>query len=245
MTQDRGNIKPISVAPGEEGEGTRLPRQTVATLALEAIRKRILSGDYAEGKPLRQDAIATELGVSRIPVREALRQLESEGLVTLSPHVGAVVSTLSLEEIREIFELRSLIEVDLLRRAIPRTKAGDLQHAETMLSRYEEAFEQGEIAVWGTLNWEFHAALYAPARQPITLGIVQTLQNQSDRYFRMHLSQQISRERANEEHRAILKAVREEDVQYAGALLQAHILLAGRALLEFLQEHRTARRRPA
>lgn len=238
MTTPQKTVRPSRVGDRGKPEPPPLQRQTVATLTLTAIRDRILRGDYPEGKPLRQDAIATELGVSRIPVREALRQLEAEGLVTLSPHVGAVVSMLSLGEIREIFELRALIEVELLRRAVPRTQESHLAHAEEILDRYEKAFDRGDIATWGTLNSEFHSALYGPAQQPLTLGIVQNLQNQSDRYFRMHLSLENSRIRANDEHRAIVKAIREKDEQYAVALLNAHILVAGRSLLEFLHEHR-------
>ena len=83
-----------------------LRRQTLASLTLDSLRERILRGHFPEGEPLRQDAIADELGVSRIPVREALRQLESEGLVTFQPHRGAVVSTLSLDEIAELFEIK-------------------------------------------------------------------------------------------------------------------------------------------
>src|ERR1043166_1378508 len=104
--------------PGASRQVVPLQRQTVAGMTVEALRERILRGDYPEGEPLRQDALADELGVSRIPVREALRQLEAEGLVTFSPHRGAVVSVLSLEEIAELFELRAEIECDLVRRAI-------------------------------------------------------------------------------------------------------------------------------
>src|SRR5438874_11719461 len=109
--------------PGGTGRQVVAPiqRQTVAGMTVDALRERILRGDYPEGEPLRQDALADELGVSRIPVREALRQLEAEGLVTFSPHRGAVVSSLSLDEIVELFELRAEIETDLLARAIPRT----------------------------------------------------------------------------------------------------------------------------
>ena len=94
-------------------------------MTADAIRERILRGRYPEGEPLRQDAIGAELGVSRIPVREALRQLEAEGLVTFNPHRGAVVSTLSLKQIQELFELRAEIEGDLIRRAVPHMTAED------------------------------------------------------------------------------------------------------------------------
>src|SRR5690242_1059768 len=121
--------------------GGPIERFTLAGATLQAIRERILSGAYAEGDPLRQDAIAAELGVSRIPVREALRQLEVEGLVTFSPHRGAVVSTLSLKQIRELFELRADIEGDLIVRAVPHMSEEDDDRAEEILDAYEVALQ--------------------------------------------------------------------------------------------------------
>ncbi|MGH7460513.1 MAG: GntR family transcriptional regulator, partial [Longimicrobiales bacterium] len=106
-------------------------------LTAEALREKILHGDYAEGAPLRQDALAAELGVSRIPVREALRQLEVEGLVTFSPHVGAIVSTLSLDEISELFELRAVLETELLKRALPKLTPEILDRADAVLDAYD------------------------------------------------------------------------------------------------------------
>src|SRR5665213_669675 len=103
-----------------------ITRQTVTHQATVALRERILRGVYADDTPLRQDALAAELGVSRIPIREALRQLEAEGLVVFNPHRGAVVSSLSVDEIDELFELRSQIESDLVRRAVSRTTAEDI-----------------------------------------------------------------------------------------------------------------------
>src|SRR5215207_2202456 len=121
-----------------------IQRQTIASMTIEALRERILRGDYPEGEPLRQDALADELGVSRIPVREALRQLEAEGLVTFNPHRGAVVSSLSLPEIAELFELRAEIECDLLRRAIPNTTSEQLDRAIEVLDDFEDALHAGE-----------------------------------------------------------------------------------------------------
>src|SRR4029078_13747600 len=135
--------------PGPRRLAAPLQRQTVASMTVEALRERILRGDYPEGEPLRQDALADELGVSRIPVREALRQLEAEGLVTFSPHRGAVVSTLSLEEIEELFELRADIEADLLRRAMPHVATEDVTRAKEILDAYETALRDGDIASWG------------------------------------------------------------------------------------------------
>ena len=217
-----------------------LRRQTLTGMTLDALREQILRGTFPEGEPLRQDAIAEELGVSRIPVREALRQLEAEGLVTLHPHRGAVVTTLSLDEIAELFELRADIESDLLRRSIPLMKTADHRRATAILDAYEAALHMGKVAAWGELNWHFHSALYAPAHRLFTLGIVSKLHQHSDRYLRMQLSLTHGESRARSEHRAILAAVRKRDMVKAPILMRAHILDAGRALVSFLEAHRGA-----
>ena len=230
----RGRKKPAA-AP------VPLQRQTLAGMTLDAIRDRILRGAYPEGEPLRQDAIADEMGVSRIPIREALRQLEAEGLVSFSPHRGAVVSSLSLDEIEEVFELRADIESRLLRRAIPLLDEDSLARGAEVLVRYERALRAHDVAEYGELNWQFHSTLYDAADRPVALGIVQRLHQQADRYLRMQLALTHGEHRANEEHRAILDAARKHDVRRGTALLREHILGAGRSLGDFLREHREAR----
>lgn len=216
-------------------------RQTLSDMTLDAVRDGILRGRYPEGEPLRQDAIAEELGVSRIPVREALRQLEAEGLVTFSPHRGAVVSTLSLQEIMELFELRAQIEGDLIKRAVPLMTSEDHARAKEILGAYELALRSGEVAVWGALNWQFHSTLYAPSQRPFTLGILGKLHQHSDRYLRMQLALTHGETRAKDEHRAIAAAVKKGDGALAARLMREHILGAGRSLISFLETHRGER----
>ena len=218
-----------------------LRRQTLTGQTLEALRDRILRGRFPEGEPLRQDAIAEELGVSRIPVREALRQLEAEGLVTFTPHRGAVVSTLSLAAITELFEMRAEIESDLVRRAIPLMTAEDDLRAKEILAAYELALREHEVSVWGELNWQFHSALYAPSDRQFTLSMVKKLHQHSDRYLRMQLALTHGESRAKQEHRAIAAAVKKRDARKASQLMREHILGAGRALVSFLEEQRGAR----
>lgn len=219
---------------------TPIPRQTIASMTVDALRERILRGDFPEGEPLRQDAVAEELGVSRIPVREALRQLEAEGLVSFSPHRGAIVSSLSLAEIEELFELRADIEADLLRRAIPKMSREQLDRASHVVEEFQAALRSGEADKWGALNWHFHAALYAPAERNLTMGVLQKLHQHSDRYFRMQIMLARGGAKANEEHRAIIAAVKKKDVRGAVALMRAHILGAGQSLLELLASQRGA-----
>ena len=215
-----------------------LQRQTVAAMTLDAIRDGILHGNYAEGEPLRQDALADELGVSRIPIREALRQLETEGLVTFNPHRGAIVSSLSLGEIEEVFDLRANIETDLLRRAMPHLTTYQLDQADDVLDRYAVALRTGDVSKWGELNWQFHASLYAAAERPITMSLVQRLHQQSDRYLRMQLALTHGETRANDEHRAIAAAARAHDTKRACQLVRDHITGAGRSLIVFLRQRR-------
>lgn len=217
-----------------------ITRQTVTHQATVALRERILRGLYPDDTPLRQDALAAELGVSRIPIREALRQLEAEGLVVFNPHRGAVVSSLSVDEIDELFELRSQIESDLVRRAVSRTTAEDVSRARDILKAYEAAFRNGEVTEWGKLNWEFHSTLYAPAGRPFTMAIIQRLHQQSDRYLRMQLVLTHGQLRASDEHRAILAAVAAHDTKQAAALMRQHIMGAGRQLVRFVSDERQA-----
>jgi DNA-binding GntR family transcriptional regulator len=217
-----------------------ITRQTVTHQATVALRERILRGVYADDTPLRQDALAAELGVSRIPIREALRQLEAEGLVVFNPHRGAVVSSLSVDEIDELFELRAQIEGDLIRRAILRTTAEDISRAKEILKAYEAAFRGAEVTEWGKLNWEFHSTLYAPADRPFTMAIIQRLHQQSDRYMRMQLVLTHGESRAIDEHRAILAAVTSHDSKQACSLMRHHILGAGRQLAGFVRAERQA-----
>src|SRR5678809_1627001 len=226
--------------PPATGELELLPirRQTLTSMTADAIRERILRGRYPEGEPLRQDAIGIELGVSRIPVREALRQLEAEGLVTFNPHRGAVVSTLSLKQIAELYELRADVESDLIRRAVPNLTAEDDARAAEILDAYEAALHAGQVGVWGALNWKFHSTLYAPADRELTMSIVSKLHHQSDRYSRMQLWLTHGESRARHEHRAIAVAAKKRDAAKAAHLMRDHILTAGRALVTFLEKER-------
>ena len=225
-----------------DDEPTVVPitRQTLTHQTTEALRERILRGQFGDNMPLRQDAIAAELGVSRIPVREALRQLEAEGLVVFNPHRGAVVSSLSIGEIVELFELRAQIESDLVRRAVPRVRRDDVASAKDTLKAYDVAFRKGEVTTWGKLNWEFHATLYAPADRPFTMAVVQRLHQQSDRYIGMQLVLTHGETRASDEHRSILAAVEEGDVRQASQLMRQHILGAGRRLVSVVRTERDA-----
>lgn len=212
-----------------------LKHRTLSSAIVDRLRQEILDGSCPAGSQLRQDALAQAFEVSRIPVREALFQLEAEGFVRIVPHKGAIVSGLSLEEINDVFELRKLLEPRLLARSIPALTAADFAAAAGMEAAFEEAISMGDISRWGVLNSDFHLALYARATQPRTLSIVAGLLQTSDRYTRLQLQRGSSIERARAEHNELIRLCREGRVKEAGRLLVDHIEMVRRDLVAFLE----------
>jgi DNA-binding GntR family transcriptional regulator len=217
---------------------TALPRQTLVSTAVDALRQRIIGGEFEEGESLNQVTIAREYDISRIPLREAMRQLEAEGLLTFRPGKGAVVSGLSLKEIGEVIELRSKIEPDLLSKAIMLLTPEDLEQAAAILDEYESALQTNEVATWGEFNWRFHSTLYAPSECGITMGILQNLHRLNERYARVQISVTRWEQRAKQEHRALLALCQKRDRRKATALLKTHILTAGQALIDVIEQQR-------
>jgi len=216
-----------------------IPRTSLTQAVAERLREMILRGELKEGEQLRQDAIAANFQVSRIPVREALRQLEAEGLIEIFAHRGAVVSSLSSEEIEELFDIRALLECEVLRLSIPNLTEADLDTAEEILRVYEKAlWMQGDLGSWGRLNSQFHAALYARANRPHFMAIIRQINNNGERYTGLHLYLTRAFERAKKEHRELLQLCRKRDVGAACALLKQHIQTAGRTLKETLEQRR-------
>ena len=205
------------------------------------MRQRILDGFYPEGFQLRQDALAADLGVSRIPVREALTQLEAEGLVRIVPHRGAVVSDLSVDDIEDLFALRTWMEPRLLRRSAPRLTAADHETLQGLLAEYSEAMRTGDPRRWGELNTEFHMLLYSRANHTRSMAIVATLLQASDRYTRIQLSFTDGRKRAEREHAQLASLCRRGKVSEASALLTQHIRHVGKVLADFLREKKDRR----
>ncbi|KZN40967.1 GntR family transcriptional regulator [Pseudoalteromonas luteoviolacea] len=198
--------------------------KTRTQLVAEAIRDKILSGEIKAGEPLRQAALADELNVSRIPVREALLQLEAEGLVNFEAHKGATVTRLSAEQIDEIFDLRALLEAELLRHSIEKLTNRDLLEAEAILADLEEAMNAGDAQLaTGKLNAEFHDKLYSRAERPQTKELVAVYSKNSERYVRMHILLAGGIVTAPEEHRTLLQLCREKDTDGACVYLQKHI----------------------
>jgi len=204
---------------------------TIAT----ALRAAILSGEIAAGKPLRQDAIAEKFGVSHIPVREALRHLAAQGLVTIRPNRGATVSRLSANEAKELLEIRCVLETQAVRWALPRADVAIIDRAEAALAESERT---KDVVRWMDINWRFHSTLYEHADRPRLLAMIESLNAQIDRFIRVLITGSDYRKQAQEEHRAILAAYKVRNAAAVSELLEQHMTETARLITKLLQQYR-------
>lgn len=185
----------------------------------------MLRGELAPGTWLRQDELARDLGVSKIPVREALQRLAGIGLLSFETNRGAVTSELSMDGADENFSLRRSIEPELLRRAIPNMTIVQLAEAELALD--DESIES---------NWQFHRALYAASGWSRGIAIVEVLHAAVASYVQLYTDHLGGQQDSDDEHRALLDACRSGDADAACDLLHEHLDHAARALLGFLSD---------
>jgi len=200
---------------------------SLSNRVFQKIRDNILNGVYKEQDELRENTIGKELGVSRTPVREALRQLELEGLVTIVPNKGAYVTGITAKDVRDIYTVRSLLEGLCARWATEHITEEQLDELEeiVLLSEFHMKKEghnnTEQIAI---LDGRFHAVLYEASNSRI-LGHVLTVFH---RYVQMaRKSSIVSEERARKsirEHKQILRAIRDKDADLAEQLANEHIL---------------------
>lgn len=204
--------------------------RTLSDQTYEVVRRRILSGGIAPGMPVRQDVIATELGVSKIPLREALGRLEQDGLLTSYPNRGYVVRPMSMDEASEIFALRLKLEPGAVAEGAGRATADDHAAARTALEALEKN-QDLDGADHVTQNRLFHLSMIQPAG-PVTFQLLTRLLILSERYVRMHLEPKGREDRAKREHRAILEAWTAGDASLVEGLIRQHI----QATLDDLRE---------
>ncbi|MEA4877889.1 MAG: GntR family transcriptional regulator [Aminobacterium sp.] len=197
----------------------------------DVLRERILQGELRGGQQLRQDDIAKEFGVSRIPVREALIQLDAEGLVTFYPYKGAIVSSLSPADVHEIFTIRFALESAALRLAAQNMTSKDYKRIEKIM---ELRAKEENPELWSSLNWQFHSALYKFSRMPRLCEMIDSLHANIDRYLRIYHQFMMPKGEPEEAHKQIMKALKEGDTEQAIVLLEIHLRNADLKISQFL-----------
>jgi DNA-binding GntR family transcriptional regulator len=198
-----------------------MERRTAHQLVLETLRRAILTGRIPSGTRLVQAELAEQLKVSTTPVREALRDLATEGLIKLDAHRGAEVRSLSVPEVSEIYRLRSILEPEAMRLAIERISDDEIATAAKIQAR---ADEETDTAAWTELNQQFHNVFVDAARSNRLASILHSLHDAAGMYVAATLVQDTSRrDEANREHHELLDAARRRDAQAAVDLQLGHV----------------------
>lgn len=198
----------------------------------DELKDQILSGRLAPGAPLRQDDIAGRHGVSKIPVREALRRLEIENLVVFQRNRGAAVRHFSETEILDLLDIRLALECRALELAVPNMIDSDFRRMEGLLSEYGR---RTDIAEWSRFNLRFHEMLYEPCGNGQLLAMIDDLNLKLGQFLRLLVTEASGLERPMQEHDEILAACRAGDVVEAVRLLRRHIETTRKEVAAFLR----------
>jgi DNA-binding GntR family transcriptional regulator len=198
------------------GLGTRSTPEVLAA----RLREAIADGSLAPGQALHQEDLSARFGVSRSPLREALRQLEGEGLVDYQPNRGAIVATLTRSEIRQIYEIRRILESSAIRLAMPHIDAAVIANAKAAVRRLREA---AEGRPWARAHWEFHAILYAAAHRPMLVDLIARHHVRLERLPDPATFVRRVRRISPADHRSLLEACVKHDADGAAACTTAHL----------------------
>jgi DNA-binding GntR family transcriptional regulator len=191
---------------------------TAADDALTTLRERILSGSLAAGHKLQQEALAASLGMSRIPIRDAIRSLIAEGLVVQLPRRTAVVAPLTMDDLADLYELRLAVEPLASAMAVPNISAADVMAMRNLLAAMEDITDHPR---WLEHNDGFHSALYRRCGRPRMITLLDLARAQTRRYTDIRLDHDPPD--LDSEHRLIMKAVERRDASMARSLVEAHL----------------------
>lgn len=200
---------------------TSLQGSTAEADAYQHIHTAIRLGEYPAGMRLKPEDIATQIGTSRMPVREALRRLETEGLVTIRPNRGVVVAGLDMEAMREVFEMRAVLEGLAVRLAVPRLTPTVLRDLEEQLARMDNLAES--TPDWTGSHRAFHEHLCGIARQPRLLRQIASLNSLVEPYMRDWIKAS-GRPGAREHHQTLIDALRSGDPVHSEIVMRRHVL---------------------
>lgn len=215
-----------------ESESTDDDRSLAGQIA-RALAAQIVSGALKPGERLRQDQVAQTFRASHVPVREAFRRLDAQGLVVSEPRRGVRVARLDPDDVIEVTEMRATLEALALHHAVPKMSADDLAKAHVALER---CVGKTEVADWEAANRGFHEAITRPCSMPRLNAAIADLHRVSARHLFATWQSLDWQPRSDDEHRAILEAIEVKQTERACKLLTAHVLEAGHALAAILRK---------
>lgn len=195
---------------------------TAQEAVLVELRRAIVEGELAPGTQIVQEALAERLGLSRVPIREALKILEGEGQVSYAPHRGYFVTELNLDELLEVYRIRQLLETEAVRQAVPVLGDDDINRMLEAVEEMVRASELDDLVAMTAANRRFHFALIEPAQMPRLTRMVRQLWDSTDPYRSLYYTEEVNRKTVDREHRDIVAAARERDTEQVVLLLDEH-----------------------
>jgi DNA-binding GntR family transcriptional regulator len=212
---------------------TAAPTAQEETLA--RLRDDLVTGQLPPGGQVLQESLALRYGVSRVPLREALKVLEGEGHLVHHRHRGYFVAELSVADLVEVYRLRELLEAEAIRLAVPRLSDDDLRGLEAAALEVRTCGDKGDLVAMAEANRQFHFLLFDRSGSPRLVRLLRQLWDATDIYRRLYFAQRANRKRINDDHDDLLGAVRQRQVQTAIEIQSAHrqqSLVTVRALIE-------------
>lgn len=201
-------------------------------IVFETIREAIISGDLRPGERLMEVQLAEEMGVSRTPVREAIRKLELEGFVVMIPRKGAYVAGISMKDIADVFEIRTALESLAAGLAAERITEDEMEELERLLVSVAESTESNNLQALVDTDTDFHDIIYKASRNERLVQIINNLREQIQRFRTTSLAHPGRMRKALEEHKQIVEALSERNIALAQTLAQEHIENAENSMLE-------------
>lgn len=204
----------------------------------ETLREAISSGVLQPGERLMEIQLAEELGVSRTPVREAIRKLELENFVVMVPRRGAYVADLTIKDINEVFEVRTALEILAAGLAVERITEEEIEEMERLLVKIGEYAENGDMDKLVETDTQFHDILYRASRNDKLVGIINNLREQLTRIRAISMRYPGRVKNMLEEHSRLMEAIAQRDGKLAEQVAAAHLENAEQTLLQDMDERR-------
>jgi len=224
------NISQLEIKPD------LLESKLMSTKIAEILRENIISGNLKPGEKINEYQLSQALNISRPPIREAFRTLVSEGLITLVPRKGVYVSKLSLKEVKEIYEMKSMMESFATRLAIPIAEEKEILKLDSILNLMQEKIKEDNFKEIQRLNIEFHRMMIKMSKNEKLINLYESIVLPIRRYQRIGLSAPLSWEVSLKEHRGIAQAIKSKDIDLAERLTREHTMSAMYRIIKRLKQ---------
>lgn len=211
-----------------------LSQFTIKGLLVQEIRDEIICGNFEPGMRLRLRNLADQFNVSTQPIREALSELEAEGLVRTEPRRGAIVTALSPEELLDLYEIRATLESMATRLAVPHMQPDAIEALNGLIEDMDS--HMGKVVELVQLNKRFHLTLYTLSGRQHLCNIIDSLRNSTAHYLHAYMNGQDGMPLAQDEHRLIVTACEAGDAAEAAAMMYRHVMQAGEGIIEYVNK---------